>query len=211
MLKNFLTAVQHTSLRRIIFIGSTTVLVPLESPVKDSKLQSEKTIRQSDLDYTILRPSMIYGTIDDPNFSRMLKFIKKRGFFITFGTGENLIQPVYIEDVADAVIKVLDNIVTYKKVYDLPGKDPLKYNDMVEIVRNKTGRTFKVLKFPAGFSKAMVSIYARLWKNPSLTPDQIDRMGIDKAYSYEKAKKDFGFSPISFKKGIGKLIKKLDL
>ncbi|TET48183.1 MAG: NAD-dependent epimerase/dehydratase family protein [Actinomycetota bacterium] len=211
LLENFLSAAQHTGLKRVVFISSTTVLIPLESKVKSGKLQSEDLIKKSNLDYTILRPSMIYGVADDPSFSRMLKFIKKRNFFVTFGSGKNLIQPVYIDDVADAVAKVLDNRTTFKKAYDLAGLEPLKYNEMLDIIRGKINTNFKIIRFPAGLSKALISIYARLSRNPSLTPGQIDRMGIDKAYSYQQAKDDFGFSPVSFEDGIEKLVLKLDL
>ena len=55
-----------------------------------------------------------------------------------------------------------------------------------------------------------LSIYARMSRNPSLTPDQIERMGVDKVYSYQKARSDFNFSPISFEDGIEKLIKELE-
>ena len=211
LLKNFLSAASKAGLKRIIFISSTTVLVPLESRIKDSKLESEKLIRDSGLLYTILRPTMIYGSGDDPNFSRMLKFIKKWGFFVTFGSGENLIQPVFIDDVAGAVVKVLEEAGTHKKTYELPGRSPLKYKHMLDIVKGETGRDFKVIRLHQGFSRAVVSVCSRLSKDPSLTAGQIDRMGIDKVYDYRKAREDFGYSPAGFKKGIRLLIKKLGL
>ncbi len=211
ILQNFLNAVKGTSLKRIIFISSTTVLVPLESAVKDSKLKSEELIKRSGLKYTILRPSMTYGISNDPNFSKMLKFIKKWGFFITFGNGENLIQPVYIEDIAGAVVKVLKEDAAIRKTYNLPGKSPLKYNKMLKIVKENTNRNFKVIKLPPGPSRKLIMVYNILSKNPSITTEQIDRMSIDKVYDYTEAKNDFGFSPVSFKNGIKKLIKTIDL
>lgn len=211
LLENFLFAARRTGLKRVVFISSTTIHTPLESKVRSSKLQSEDLIKKSNLDYTILRPSMIYGVPDDPNFSRMLKFIKKRGFFVVFGSGKNLIQPVYAGDIAVAVAKVLDNRATFKKSYDLAGLEPLKYNEMLDIVKRRTNINFKIIRLPALPSKALISIYARLSRNPSLTPGQIDRMGVDKAYSYKQAKNDFGFSPVSFEDGIEKLISRLGL
>jgi nucleoside-diphosphate-sugar epimerase len=153
---------------------------------------------------------MIYGSKDDINFSKMIRFIKKKGFFITFGSGNNLIQPIYIEDVAYAVSNVLDNKKTYGKIYNIAGKNPLKYNDMLDIIRNKLKKRFKVIKLPIKFSKFFISIYTKISKNPILTPDQIERMGIDKVYSYQKARADFDFSPLSFENGIEKLINELE-
>ena len=66
--KNFLAAARKAGLKRVVFISSTTVLVPLKSKVKDKKLSSEKLIENTALDWTILRPTMIFGSEDDENF-----------------------------------------------------------------------------------------------------------------------------------------------
>jgi NADH dehydrogenase len=153
---------------------------------------------------------MIYGSEDDNNFSRMIKFIKKRGFFVTFGKGNNLIQPIYIKDVAEAVLSILNNSKTYNKLYNIAGKEPIEYNRMLEIVRNKLKKRFIVIRVPVRPARFLISIYAAISKNPSLTPDQIERMGVDKAYSYKEAARDFIFSPSSFEESIEKLIKELD-
>lgn len=210
LLETFLKTAARTGLKRVIFISSTTVLIPLESKVKSRKINSENLIKRSGFDYTILRPSMIYGSENDPNFSKMIKFIKDKGFFVTFGSGDNLIQPVYIEDVAEAVSSIINNKKTYRKIYNIAGKSPLKYNEMLEIVKEKLKKSFRVIKLPIRFSSLLISLYSTVFKKPLLTADQIARMGIDKAYSYQEAKKDFGFSPMSFRKGIEKLIKKLE-
>lgn len=213
--RNFLRASIRASLTRAVFISSTTVLLPIESKVKERKLESENLIKESSLNWTILRPTMIYGTPDDPNFSKMINFIKKRGFFVVFGDGQNLIQPIYIEDVAEAIVSILENPRTYKKVYEICGKEPIKYIDMLKIVKNKIaekmGRRFRIIHLPISFGKFLISIYNKFSKTPILTPEQIERMRIDKAYSYDEAFRDFGFSPKTFEYGIERLIEKMNL
>ncbi len=209
--KNLIGAANRAKLNRVIFIGSTTVLVPQENEEKKAKLKSEKMIEKSKLDYTILRPTMIYGSPKDTNFSKMLKFIKENNYFYTFGSGENLIQPVYIEDIAQAIINILKNEKTYRKTYEIPGKEPLTYNKMLDIVKDKTKINFKVRKMPIGPSKFFVNIYSKLSKKPKLDTGQIDRLQYDKAYPYDDARRDFEYSPINFEEGILKLIKKLDI
>ena len=210
LLETFLKTAARAGLKRVIFISSTTVLIPLESRIKSQKIKSENLIKKSGLDYTILRPSMIYGSEDDPNFSKMIKFIKDKGFFMTFGSGNNLIQPIYIEDVAGSISSIINNKKTFKKIYNIAGKKPLKYNGMLEIVKEKLKKKFRVIKLPLRLSKLLISLYAGVSRNPLLTAGQIARMGVNKTYSYQKAREDFGFSPVSFEKGIEKLIKKLE-
>jgi nucleoside-diphosphate-sugar epimerase len=211
LLENLLLAVSRTSIKRAVFISSTTVLVPQNSAVKEKKIYSEEQIKDSSLDWTILRPTMIYGTPDDKNFSKMLNFIKKRGFFVIFGNGQNLIQPVYIDDVSEAISLVLDNKKTYKKIYEISGKNSLKYFQMLKIIQSKVKRPFKIIRLPINLSRKIVSLYCRIFKKSSLRPDMIERMQFDKAYSYENAAKDFKYSPTSFEAGIRKLIDELGL
>ncbi|MHB1377381.1 MAG: SDR family oxidoreductase [Candidatus Humimicrobiaceae bacterium] len=204
--KNFLDAASKCGLKRVIFVSSTTTMLPTENKFKTLKLEAEELIKKSGLNYTILRPTMIYGGKEDNNFFKMLSFIKKKGFFVVFGSGKNLIQPVHVDDVADAIFKVLDNPAAYNKTYVICGKDALQYNEMLQIVRNTLGRNFRIIKLPIGASKFAVNIYKKIVKKSDFNSDQIERMKINKAYSYEEAGRDFGFSPMSFKEGIKKEI-----
>ncbi len=205
--KNIIEVLLKTQIKRAVFLGSTTVLVPLDSQIKQAKIESEKLIEKSNLDWTILRASMIYGSPDDKNFSSMLNFILKKNFFVVFGKGNNLIQPVYIEDVANSIMVVINNERTIHKIYSICGPQPIKYIDMLKIVQKKLGQNFKIIKLPAKLSRAFVSLYCKINKNSKLTPDMIDRMQIDKSYSIMDAVKDFNFNPIDFETGIEKLIK----
>ena len=204
--RNFLDAALKCGLKRVIFVSSTTTMLPTENKFKTLKLEAEELIKKSGLNYTILRPTMIYGGKEDNNFFKMLSFIKKKGFFVIFGSGKNLIQPVHVDDAADAIFKVLDNPAAYNKTYVICGRDALQYNEMLQIVRNMLGRNFRIIKLPIGASKFAVNIYKKIVKKSDFNSDQIEHMKINKAYSYEEAGRDFGFAPMSFKEGIKKEI-----
>ncbi len=208
-IKNTLSAASRANLARLVFLSSTTVLLPTESQIKKDKLESEDMIKSSKKDYTILRASMIYGSEDDTNFSKMIRFVREKGYFYLFGTGKNLIQPVHIQDVAFALAEVIENKKTYRKTYELAGREPITYSRMLDIVRSKTGVDFKVRKIPLGLAKIGAGLYSALSRNPRISAGQIEGLKIDKAYSYEAAGKDFGFDPLSFEEGIEKLIKGL--
>lgn len=207
--KNFIYSAKKLGVKRVVFISSTTVLLPYDLDVKKQKLESEEMIKNSGLDYTILRPTMIYGGEGDNNFSKMLKFIKTKKFFVVFGNGENLIQPIYVDDVASAIISVLDNKKTIGKTYEICGKEPIKYIEMLKIVKDKLKSNFMIIRLSIGFSKFVVKVFKGVFKNFDLDVSQIEGMKIDKAYSYEDALRDFGFNPLPFEVGIEKEIKEL--
>lgn len=207
--KNFLDAARKCGLKRAVFISSTTAILPKEGNLKKSKLEAEDLIKRSGLNYTILRPSMIYGGAGDNNFYKMLNFIKKKGFFVIFGNGKNLIQPIHVDDVADAILKVLDNPTTYQKIYEICGREAIQFDEMLKTVKRKLKRNFKVIKLPIGISKFAVNIYKKIIKNSDLKPEQIEGMKIDRTYSCGEAQKDFGFTPVSFEEGIEREIKEI--
>ncbi len=209
LLKNFISAAKRRGVKRVVFISSTTVLVPADTDIKRAKIASEERIQNAGLDYTILRPSMIYGGIGDNNFSKMVSFIERRGFFLTFGKGANRIQPVYVGDVAKAILDILDNERTHQKTYELSGARSLRYEDMLKIVRRKLGYDFKIIRLPIAASEAALCLLNKIIKRPMLNTDQINRMRYDKVYDHMEAKKDFGYEPLSFEEGIERLIQKM--
>jgi nucleoside-diphosphate-sugar epimerase len=139
----------------------------------------------------------------------MLNFIKRKGFFVIFGNGKNLIQPIYVDDVINAILNVLDNPATYKKTYEICGKEAIRFEEMLQITKNKLKRNFRVIKLSVGISKFIVNIYSKIVKNSDLNPKQIEGIKIDRTYSYSEAQKDFEFSPIPFEEGIEKEIKEI--
>lgn len=205
--KNFLDAAGKCGLKRAVFISSTTALLPTENKFKKLKLEAEDLIKRSGLIYTILRPTMIYGGCGDNNFYKMLNFIKNKGFFVIFGSGKNLIQPIHVDDVAGAILSVLDNPAAFNKTYEICGEGALEYDEMLKIVRKKLKRNFRIIKLPIGASKFAVNIYKKIVKKSDFNSDQIEHMKIDSAYSYSEAQKDFGFNPIAFEDGIEKEIR----
>jgi uncharacterized protein YbjT (DUF2867 family) len=209
LLDNLISAAKRRGIGRVLFISSTTVLVPAENDLKREKMESEEAVRRSGLDYTILRPSMIYGDKDDNNFSRMVSFIKRRGFFVTFGNGSNLIQPVYVEDAARAIVDCLDNPLTYKKSYEVSGAAPLSYSEMLKTVRKKLGKDFRTFRLPLSISEAALWVLNRISKKPILHPDQVRRMRFDKTYDITAARKDFSYEPVTFEEGIERLIQRM--
>ena len=76
----------------------TTTLHP---PTKQVRLAAEQQIRGCGLDWTILRPTMIYGAAGDRNLSRLLRLLSRTAVLPVPGNGKCLHQPVHVADVAD--------------------------------------------------------------------------------------------------------------
>lgn len=152
---------------------------------------------------TVLRPTMIYGSSRDQNMYKLISFLHKIKFFPMFGKGQNLMQPVHARDLGNAYYNVLVNrSTTFNKGYNLSGKRPMTYMKLVRTVSNTLGRKNIIIKIPLWVSILAARIYNAINKNAIISVEQVLRMQEDKAFSYQDAERDFGYSPMTFEEGI---------
>jgi uncharacterized protein YbjT (DUF2867 family) len=185
---------QASNVTRAVFVSTTAIFTSLPTASRAVRLAAEAAVQSSQLDWTILRPTMIYGTARDRNISRLLRFVRKSPVFPLCGNG--LWQPVYVEDLADAVVAALASPQTARKAYNLAGATPLRFADLVRTAGRAVGRQVTLLPVPL---QAAV-LAARLTR--VVSPEQIRRLAEDKAFSYADAARDFNFAPRSFAAGV---------
>ncbi len=167
--------------------------------IEDGLLQ-----QRDQIGITVLRPTMIYGSFRDRNMFKLIDYLYRHKFFPMFGKGENLMQPVHANDLGNAYYDVLTNKeITFNKEYNLSGKAPIKYVDVVKCIIQYLGKKTKLVHLPIGISifGAKVMNFV-LRKKAIISVEQVLRMQEDKNFSHEEAAKDFGYSPISFEDGI---------
>jgi len=152
---------------------------------------------------TVLRPTMIYGSSRDRNMYKLVDYLHRHTFFPIFGSGNNLMQPVHASDLGNAYYDVLMNPdTTVNREYDLPGKESMRYVDLVRTVCRQLGKRNVLVHIPMGLSILAARVYNRLSSRPLVDVEQVMRMNEDKAFRYDSAARDFGYSPVSFPDGI---------
>src|SRR5215475_8279022 len=125
-------AAQNAGIQRSIFISTTAIFTQLNVKSKKVRVAAELAIETSGLQYTILRPTMIYGSPRDRNMWRLIRFMKYSPIIPIFGDGKYLQQPIYVDDVAAAILGCLKSDVTIGKSYNIAGKHPLTYNEVID-------------------------------------------------------------------------------
>src|ERR1700716_3066834 len=98
---------------------STAVNTSLNAPSKSIRLAAEATIRGSGLAYTILRPTMIFGSSRDRNICRLVRYLNRWPVIPIFGDGEHLQQPVYVADLASAICQSLESETAIGQTYNI--------------------------------------------------------------------------------------------
>ncbi len=202
--QNIVEVGSEKKVKWFILVHSTMVYSKHSSKRIENRKNIEKNILKLNSNITILSSSMVYGTSRDINMSRLIKFMDTFKIFPIFGNGQNYMQPIYIEDLADAYYNVIKfKEQTFNKRYILAGKEPLKYNDILKIIEKKLEKKIFYIKIPLKLSIFLIKIceiifFGKLHINAS----QVKRLSEDKIYDYSEAKKDFLFNPKGFVEGI---------
>jgi uncharacterized protein YbjT (DUF2867 family) len=196
-----LSAAGRAGVERILIVGSTSAHSAYAFR-SGPKLEMEELVRRSGLAWTILRPSMIYGSERDRNVHRLLRFLDRSPVFPVFGPGTNLWQPVYHEDCARGVFEALRRPVAVRRSYDLPGAEPLAYLDLVKTAAAALGRSPRIVRLPIEPVRLALAAAERLRLPLPVDSGQVMRLREDKAYPYERARRDLDYAPRPFKEGV---------
>ena len=194
---------KEAGVKRGVFISTTAIFTQLNAGSKYVRLAAEEAIQASGLDYTILRPTMIYGSKRDRNMWRLIRLLKISPIMPIFGDGESLQQPIFVDDVAQAVLLALQTDMTIGKSYNIAGKVPLTYNQVIDTVASALGKRVWKLHLPYMPIVSFLQCTERLRLRLPIKAEQVLRLNENKAFSYEEAQSDFGFRPRSFADGVG--------
>ncbi len=194
-----LPALSEAGVRRGYFV-STTAIYSRYQTMSALYLENEAKIRASGLAYTILRPSMIYGTPRDHNMHKLVRFLSAAPAFPLFG-GESLMQPVFVDDLADGIVRAIGDESTANQEYDLAGPEPLTYRVIVETVARELGRRIKILDVPPSLAENAARLGEKIPGFP-VKLEQVMRLREDKAFDIGKAQRELDYRPRSFDEGI---------
>ena len=206
---NIVKACQEFGIKRAIFVSTTALFTQLNAKSKAVRQAAEEAIQASDLDYTILRPTMIYGTPSDRNMVRLLRLIVRSPIIPIPGSGTSLQQPVHVEDVAWAICEVLNNPQTYRRDYNISGRQVLTYNEVIQIASQALGKKPTLLHIPINLFIGLIQMTNTLGLKMPVSTEQILRLNEDKVFDHRAAKEDFNYSPRSFTQGIAQEVELL--
>jgi len=193
---------EDMNVKRAVFISTTGIFTKLNPDSKSVRLEAERLIKESRLDYTILRPTMIYGTPKDRNMWRLIKYLKSLRIIPILGDGNYLQQPVYVKDLANVIIKAYENDVSIKKAYNISGAKAITYNEVIDITARALGRKVAKMHIPMQLSYKLLRLYEKIARKPKLKAEQVLRLNENKDFSHEEAELDLGYYPLSFEDGI---------
>lgn len=163
------------------------------STYAQTKAGGEKAVRTAFPDASILRPSIVFGP-DDSFFNR---FAGQARFKVLplIGGGRTRFQPVYVGDVADAVMACLDQPEAKGRIYELGGPKIYTFRELMELTLSMTDRRALLMPIPWFLAQVMGAFFG-LMPKPMLTRDQVRQLRIDNVVASDApGLADLGIAP----------------
>lgn len=170
--RNTLNALKAAGIKRYVHMSALGAAKGTGSQYFETKAEGEALVQASGLDWTILRPSLIFGMGDD-FFGNVLKGLVKAPlpFIPLIGDGHFPFRPVWIEDVAAAFEQSLTNPKTIHCSYSLVGPKEYSFRNLLALVRDNLDLRKPFLSVPLWMMDLVVPIMSKLPFSP-LTLDQ---------------------------------------
>ncbi|MFZ9856237.1 MAG: complex I NDUFA9 subunit family protein [Limisphaerales bacterium] len=207
--RNMLEAARSTGLRRFIHMSALGTRPNAVARYHRSKWEAEQAVRASGLDWTIFRPSLIYGPGDGfvGLFARMAQWSP---VLPVIGTGQSRVQPVAVEDVAHCFAAAPRTPGSVARTFDLCGPRPYPFDQVIRMILEATGRHRGVVHLPLPIARLQAGFLEKVFPRvldqaPPLNRDQIQMLQEDNVGDPGPASEVFGFTPRSFEEGLARL------
>jgi NADH dehydrogenase len=211
--EHVIAAAKDAKVKRLLHMSANGTRPFAPSPYHATKWAAEEAVRASGLDWTIFRPSLIFGgSRRDLLFATLAGFYRKP-FFVPVplvGSGDAQMQPVAVTDVARAYAEALERPEAVGRVYTVVGRERMPFREMVRSIGEAMGRRRLLLPGPPPVLRFVAwSVLERLPK-PPLTRAQITMALEDNVGDPGEVERDFGMSMRPFTPSIPAVLDSLE-
>ncbi|MHB8708017.1 MAG: complex I NDUFA9 subunit family protein [Desulfuromonadales bacterium] len=199
---NVLAAAQEQGVRRYLHMSSNGTGPAGTTGYHRTKWQAEGAVRGSGLDWTIFRPSLIFGPGGE--FVTMLAdLIRKTPVVPVIGDGKYRMQPVAVAQVAESFVRALSMPETVGQTYHLGGGVSYSYDEILELTGKALGHEhINKAHQPLFMVKPMVKLMEHSEHFP-ITSEQVEMLLQGNVCDTTAWTTTFGIEPVSYAQGIG--------
>lgn len=170
-------ACQASGVRRLVHVSALGVSEDGPAKYQRSKARGEALLRAAGLDLTVLRPSVIFGAGD--RFLNLFAQLQAMFPVMPLAGASARFQPVWVEDVASAVVACLQDATTVGHTYDCAGPDVLTLADLVRLAGRHGSRARPVFPLPMGLGRLQALMMELAPGEPLMSRDNLDAMRVD--------------------------------
>ena len=164
-------------------------------PLLKTKGICERKIKKSGIPFTILRSASLFG-YEDRYFELLLGLVIWSWPFVWLpGGGQLVVQPLWVEDLALALERLVERPDLVNKTIVLAGEERLQYQDLMRMLLRLTGRRRIPLPIPLVLLRPFSRFFFHWWYWPAVSPFFVDRFFVPELAPLDNMLRTFGFRP----------------
>ena len=203
-------AAEAAGIKRFIHLGALGVQERPELHYASSKARGEGFVRASSLEWTILKPSLIWGERDG-FFNIVAALVKIPAPAVPVpGNGKSRFQPVWVGDVARAIVQVLDTPKgSIKASFELGGPRYWTYTEITQEVARALGKRRIIIPMPVPLITLVARISEAIRLPFPVATDQLRQLALDNIGATDAVERELGFAPVDMGGRLGYLKRKI--
>jgi len=170
--RNQVDAAKAAGVKRFVYISGAGASPDAAKHWFRFKWMAEQYVAQSGLEWVVIRPTWIFGP-HDPSLNRLLGFGRLLPFIPMFGSGNQAMQPVFIDDVGRVIAEAATLPAAANQVFELGGPEVLTMNEVLRTGLSVQGKKRPILHQPMFLGK-LIGKLASFLPSPPLSADAID-------------------------------------
>lgn len=198
-------AAQQAGAQRIFYLSHLGADRGAAFPVLKAKAIAEEHIRQSGMDYTILRSGLIFGANDHFTTS-LAQLLQALPFlFIVPGDGNTLLQPLWVEDLATCLTWGLDIVDIRNKTLDIGGIEYLTFNQTLDTIMAAVGITRRKVNLRPPYLRGLTVLLAHTLPGLPISVYWLDYLAAHRASALDTLPRVFNLMPSRFSQRLAHL------
>lgn len=186
---------QKAKVKKLVFISSISVTYPIRTPYAESKYKAEECVKNSNLPYVILRPTLVVEDHGGVEYQMFVRYVRKMPIVFLPGGGMCLKRPVRTSDLVKGIVSASLSNTAINHTYALGGAEVLSLRQMAENLLKINGKKKPIISIP-WFLCRWLSFLKSIFGASGVSPEQaLAGFRYDAAPSIEEAKIDFGYKP----------------
>lgn len=183
--------------RQFVHVSALGASTEAKARYARTKAVGEEAVRAFFPTAIIFRPSIMFGPRDD-FFNRFARMARFSPFIPLIGGGFTRFQPVYVGDVAEAIMAGLDKKEAQGHIFALGGQKRYFFEELMELLTRTMGIRRRHLPLP-WFAASLLASLAEFMPNPPLTRDQVELLKTDNLVTVRPT------GPLAQLRGVGTL------
>jgi len=168
---------QRAGVKRLIHVSGIGADPRSQSLYIRKRGEGELAVREAFAEAILIRPAVMFGR-DDAFLTTILKLLNRLPLFPMFGNGQMRLQPINVEDVGEAITKILQREQTGPNMFECGGPSVYSYEELLRVVANAAGIKPILLPVPVAAWGALAWI-SEMLPSPPITRNQVELMQID--------------------------------